>query len=199
MRFLPEQYNILKIENKLNHMKLFKLLLLGLLIIPFNINAQNSIHDFEVNTIDGNKFDLSELKGKKVMVVNVASKCGLTSQYEQLQKVYELYGGENFTIIGFPANNFLKQEPGTDAEIKSFCTKNYGVSFPMMSKISVKGDDIHPLYKWLTSEELNKHGDHKVKWNFQKFLINENGQIDKVIAPKTKPDSQEIIEWINAS
>jgi glutathione peroxidase len=180
-------------------MKQLIFLLLAALIIPASLNAQSSIHEFKVETIEGNEFDLSDLKGKKVMLVNVASKCGLTPQYEQLQEVFEMYGGDDFTIIAFPANNFLKQEPGSNSEIKSFCTKNYGVSFPMMAKISVKGDDIHPLYKWLTNEDLNKHGDHTVKWNFQKFLINENGQIDKVISPKTKPNDQEIIAWIQAS
>jgi len=163
--------------------------------MPLSV-AQSSFYDFEVSTIEGQPFDLSELKGKKVMVVNVASKCGLTPQYEALQKVYELYGGEKFTIIGFPANNFMGQEPGTNEEIETFCQKNYGVTFQMMSKISVKGDDIHPLYKWLTNGEQNNYGDSKVKWNFQKYLINENGEIEKVISPRTKPDDQEIIEWI---
>ncbi|WP_430815573.1 glutathione peroxidase [Carboxylicivirga sp. RSCT41] len=171
---------------------------LFLAIICFTSDAQKSFYDFEVTTIEGEAFDLSELKGKKVMVVNVASKCGLTPQYEQLQKVYELYGGDGFTIIGFPANNFMKQEPGTDEEIATFCEKNYGVTFLMMSKISVKGDDIHPLYKWLTTGSLNNFEDSKVKWNFQKYLINEKGEIVKVISPKTKPDDKEIIDWITS-
>lgn len=158
--------------------------------------GQNTFYDFEVTTIDGQSFDLSSLKGKKVMVVNVASKCGLTPQYEQLQKVYELYGSDKFTIIAFPANNFLGQEPGSNQDIKEFCTSNYGVTFQVMSKISVKGDDIHPLYKWLTTGSLNNFGDSSVKWNFQKYLINEKGEIEKVIAPKTKPDDSEIIDWI---
>jgi glutathione peroxidase len=171
-------------------------LLLG--ILSFTTNAQKTFHDFEVTTIEGKAFKLSELEGKKVMVVNVASKCGLTPQYEQLQKVYDMYGGDNFTIIGFPANNFMKQEPGTDEEIATFCEENYGVTFLMMSKISVKGDDIHPLYKWLTTEELNNFEDSSVKWNFQKYLINEKGEIEKVISPKTKPDDKEIIDWITS-
>ncbi|MCG8580941.1 MAG: glutathione peroxidase [Bacteroidales bacterium] len=171
---------------------------LFLTIICITASAQESFYDFEVSTIDGKVFNLSELKGKKVMVVNVASKCGLTPQYEQLQKVYELYGGDDFTIIGFPANNFMKQEPGTNEEIATFCEKNYGVTFMMMSKISVKGDDIHPLYEWLTTGELNNFEDSKVKWNFQKYLINENGEIEKVISPKTKPDDKEIIDWITS-
>ncbi|TRX70272.1 glutathione peroxidase [Carboxylicivirga sp. M1479] len=162
-------------------------------------SAQNSFYDFDIETIDGKDFNLNELKGKKVMVVNVASKCGLTPQYEQLQEIYEMYGGDDFVIIGFPANNFMSQEPGTNAEIKTFCTKNYGVTFPIMSKISVKGDDIHPLYKWLTTKSLNNLSDNTVKWNFQKYLINENGQLEKVISPKTKPNDEEIINWINKS
>ncbi|MCU4155719.1 glutathione peroxidase [Carboxylicivirga sp. A043] len=167
-------------------------------LIALTTQAQESFYDFEVTTIEGQPFQLSQLKGKKVMVVNVASKCGLTPQYKELQKVYELYGGDDFTIIGFPANNFMKQEPGTNDEIATFCEKNYGVTFLMMSKISVKGDDIHPLYKWLTSGELNNFGDSKVKWNFQKYLINEKGEIEKVISPKTKPDDKEIIDWITS-
>ncbi len=161
-------------------------------------NAQSSFYDFEVNTIDGEVFKMSELKGKKVMIVNVASKCGLTGQYEQLQKVYDLYGGDDFVIIGFPANNFLSQEPGSNEEISLFCKRNYGVTFPMMSKISVKGKNMHPLYKWLTTEALNNYGDSSVKWNFQKYLINEDGTIAKVISPKTLPDDQEIISWLTA-
>ncbi len=177
-------------------MKIISILSL-VLLMTLNLNAQQSFYEFNVTTIDGKAFDLSTLKGKKVMVVNVASKCGLTKQYEQLQEVYETYGGDNFTIIGFPANNFLSQEPGTNEEIKSFCQKNYGVTFAMMSKISVKGDDIHPLYRWLTTESLNGFGDSKVKWNFQKYLIDEQGQIAKVIDPKTLPNDEEITTWIS--
>ncbi|MBS2099260.1 glutathione peroxidase [Carboxylicivirga linearis] len=169
-----------------------------ILALPVYNSAQadKSFYDFTVKDIDGKLFDLSELKGKKVMIVNVASKCGLTPQYEQLQQLYEQYGGDDFMIIGFPANNFLSQEPGTESEIKTFCTENYGVTFPMMSKISVKGDDIHPLYQWLTTKTLNGFEDSKVKWNFQKYLINTDGTIAKVISPKTKPYDQEIIDWI---
>lgn len=158
--------------------------------------TSKSFYDFTVKDIDGKSFDLAELKGKKVMVVNVASKCGLTPQYEQLQELYKEYGGDNFIIIGFPANNFLGQEPGTNSEIKTFCSVNYGVTFPIMSKISVKGEDMHPLYKWLTTKDLNNFEDSEVKWNFQKYLINTDGTIAKVIAPKTKPYDQEIIDWI---
>ncbi len=156
----------------------------------------NSIHDFEVIDIQGNPFSLSQFKGKKIMIVNTASKCGLTPQYEGLQELYETYGDTDFEIIGFPANNFLMQEPGSDEKIAAFCQKNYGVSFPMMSKISVKGKKMHPLYQYLTSKDLNGVLDSKVKWNFQKYLINEDGLIEKVIGPKTKPTDSKIVEWI---
>lgn len=159
--------------------------------------AQSTFYDFVVKDIDGKDFLMSSLKGKKVMVVNVASKCGLTPQYEKLEALYKKYGGDKFVIIGFPANNFLSQEPGTDAEIKSFCTLNYGVSFPIMSKISVKGDDQHPLFKWLTTKDLNGVEDSNVQWNFQKYLIDETGKLVKVISPKTDPMSAEIVEWLN--
>ncbi|MCP5515595.1 MAG: glutathione peroxidase [Spirochaetales bacterium] len=161
------------------------------------LNAQKSFYDYTVKDINGKDFALSSLKGKKVMVVNTASKCGFTPQYEDLENLYKKYGSGNFVIIGFPANNFMGQEPGTNQEIKEFCTKNYGVSFPMMSKISVKGDDMHPLYKWLTSKSLNGVQDSEVKWNFQKYLIDENGKLISVIPPKQKPDSQEVIDWLS--
>ena len=174
-----------------------KITLLFSLIFVFAFAfGQSSFYDFTVKDIEGNDFDLSSLKGKKVMVVNTASKCGLTPQYEILQKVYEQYGGDDFMIVGFPANNFMKQEPGTDDEIKTFCTQNYGVTFPMMSKISVKGDDMAPVYQWLTSKDKNGVMDSKVGWNFQKYLIDEKGNLVKMIPPKTKPDDEEIILWI---
>jgi len=157
---------------------------------------QKSFHDFEVKTIEGETISLSKFKGKKVLVVNTASKCGLTPQYEDLQKLYQMYGGDDFVIIGFPANNFLKQEPGLNTEIKSFCIQNYGVSFPMMAKISVKGNDIHPLYKWLTTKTENGVMDSKVKWNFQKYMIDENGRLVSFKSPKTKPLNEEIVKWV---
>ena len=139
----------------------------------------------------------SSLKGKKVLIVNTASKCGLTPQYKQLEELNKLYGNSpRFVIIGFPANNFLSQEPGTNEEIKTFCTTNYGVTFPMMEKISVKGKDIHPLYKWLTSKLENGVMDAEVQWNFQKFLIDENGNLVDMVAPKESPMSEKIINWI---
>lgn len=169
----------------------------ALLMLPVFLAGQTqNFYDFTVKDIDRNEFSFEQLKGKKVMVVNVASKCGYTPQYEQLQKIYEAYGGDDFTIIAFPANNFMGQEPGTDEEIKSFCSENYGVSFPVMSKISVKGKDMNEVYQWLTSKELNGVEDSSVKWNFQKYLISEDGILEKVLNPKTKPDAPEIIEWI---
>lgn len=174
------------------------LILLSIMAFSANIaNSQNkTLYDFTVQTIEGESFPLSELKGKKVMVVNTASKCGLTPQYELLEKLYKQYKGQNFVIIGFPANNFMGQEPGSNAEIREFCTANYGVTFPMMAKISVKGDDIHPLYKWLTSKEENGVLDADISWNFQKFLIDEEGKVVKSFSPRTKPNDEEIIGWI---
>lgn len=161
------------------------------------VSAQTRVlYDFKVTALDGQPFDLSALKGKKVMVVNTASKCGLTPQYAGLEKLYRDYKDKNFVIIGFPANNFNAQEPGTNAEIREFCTQNYGVSFPMMSKISVKGDDIDSLYKWLTSKAENKVLDAPVQWNFQKFLINEKGELADVAMPRVLPDDEKITKWI---
>ena len=159
--------------------------------------AQQSFYEFSVKDIDGNEFSFASLKGKKVMVVNTASKCGLTPQYEKLELLYNQYGGDNFVIIGFPANNFMGQEPGTNNQIKEFCTAEYGVTFPMMSKISVKGDDMHPLYKWLTSKELNGFDDSSVSWNFQKYLIDEKGNLVKVVSPRTNPLDEEITDWLS--
>jgi glutathione peroxidase len=158
--------------------------------------AHATLHDFIVKDIDGKAFDLSSLKGKKVLVVNVASKCGLTPQYEQLQKLYEKYGNQNFVVIGFPANNFNDQEPGTTLQIKEFCTANYGVTFPMMDKISVTGDHQAPLYRWLTHKSENGKMDQEVTWNFQKFLIDEDGHLVDVVMPKESPMSEKIVNWI---
>ena len=159
-------------------------------------NNSKTFHDFNTTTIEGKKFDLGQLNGKKVLVVNTASKCGLTPQYKALQALHEKYGGEGFAIIGFPANNFLWQEPGTEEEIAAFCSKNYGVTFQMMHKISVKGGDMDPIYQWLTKKENNGVQDASVTWNFQKFLINESGQWVGVVGPKESPDCDRIINWI---
>jgi glutathione peroxidase len=159
---------------------------------------QTNFHSFKTKTIDGKVFELASLKGKKVLVVNTASKCGLTPQYKDLQDLYLKYGGDNFVIIGFPANNFLSQEPGSNSEIKQFCTENYEVTFPMMQKISVKGDDIDPIYKWLTSKSMNGKMDAEVSWNFQKFMIDENGNFVDMASPRTKPSDEKIVKWITS-
>ena len=166
------------------------------LLTLFGFADTKSFYDFKVKDIDGNDFDFSALKGKKVMIVNTASECGYTPQYEGLEKLYEKYKDKNFIIIGFPANNFGGQEPGTNAVIKEFCKKNYGVTFPMMEKISVKGDDKHELYKWLEDKKLNGVSDGEVKWNFGKFLIDENGKWYKCISTKTEPMDEQITNWI---
>jgi glutathione peroxidase len=180
-------------------MNKYKLTLIVLLmIIPLSLFSQfRNLYDFKVKTLEGEDFDLSTLKGKKVMVVNVASKCGFTPQYKDLEEMYQKYQGE-LVIIGFPANNFANQEPGTAAEIREFCTNNYGVTFPLMEKISVKGDDIHPLYKWLTSEVENGMMDSEVKWNFQKYLIDEKGNLVDVMYSKEKPESEKSLKWLSA-
>lgn len=158
--------------------------------------AQSSaFYDFKVKTLEGQDFDLSTLKGKKVMVVNTASKCGFTPQYKDLEALYERFEGK-LVIIGFPANNFAGQEPGSAGEIRQFCTEKYGVSFPMMEKISVKGEDMAPLYKWLTSKDKNGIMDSEVKWNFQKYLIDENGKLVDVLYSKEKPDSEKVLNWL---
>lgn len=182
-----------------------KLLLSILLIFMFNkSNAQNeiavmnkpSIYQFKVKDINGNEFDFSSLKGKKILIVNTASVCGLTPQYKDLEALYKKFKDKNFVIIGFPANNFGKQEPGTNAEIVTFCSKNFGVSFPMMSKISVKGDDMDAIYKFLTQKKLNDFEDSEVQWNFQKYLLNEKGELEKIILPVVLPSDKSIVKWI---
>jgi len=158
--------------------------------------GKTSIYNITVKSIDGKDFSLKQLQGKKLMIVNTASKCGFTPQYEQLESLYKEYGGDKFAIVGFPANNFLSQEPGSNAEIKEFCDSKYGVTFPMMAKISVKGNDMHLLYKWLTDKKLNGVMDSDVKWNFQKYLIDEKGNLVLVIPPKESPTSDQVIKWL---
>ena len=180
---------------------MFKKTLITLLsIMTLTLNSQtsvdNSIHQFKVADIYGNIFDFSQLKGKKVMIVNTASKCGLTYQYEALQKLYSQYKDLNFVIVGFPSNDFLWQEPGSNDEIIDFCEQNYGVTFPMMSKITVKGTKKHPIYQFLTEKSKNNYRDSRVTWNFQKYLINKEGRVEKIISPRTRPDSEEIVSWI---
>ena len=181
-------------------MKLINITLLIFMIATLSAKSQNeqdtSIYQFKVENLEGDEFDFNNLKGKKIMVVNTASNCGLTPQYKKLQALYEKYKNDNFIIVGFPANNFLFQEPGTDEEIAVFCEKNYGVTFPMMSKISVKGSSMHPLYAFLTQKIKNGILNSSVSWNFQKYLINTNGELAKVISPRTQPDDPSVISWI---
>jgi len=171
------------------------LALLALLTVA-PMMGQSSFYDFKVEDIHGKEYDLAQLKGKKVLVVNTASKCGFTPQYEGLESIYRKYGGEDFVVLGFPSNDFLGQEPGSNEEIATFCSTRFDVSFPMMSKISVKGKHIHPLYRWLTKASENGVEDSKVSWNFQKYMIDENGNLVGHFSPKKKPQSDEIINWI---
>jgi len=165
-------------------------------LITTTTMAQGNFHQFKATTIDGKELDFATLKGKKVLVVNTASKCGLTPQYKGLEELYQEFGGDKFEIIGFPANNFAGQEPGSNEQIAQFCEKNYGVTFTMMEKISVKGKEMHPIYEWLTKKENNGVADNKVSWNFQKFLIDENGNLVKSISPQTSPVDDEILTWL---
>ena len=198
-----------KFIKNFNFMK--KLLMLSLsLFLLWNTNSQsqtpkskakqtmekNTIYQFKVRDLSGKEFDFAKLKGKKILIVNTASKCGLTPQYKDLEAIYKKYKNDNFVIVGFPANNFGKQEPGTNEEITTFCQMNYGVTFPMMSKVSVKGSDMCEVYQFLTLKSKNGLQDSDVEWNFQKYLINEKGELEKVMAPQTLPTDQAIVGWI---
>ncbi len=158
-------------------------------------DVPKSIYDFKVDGLTGGTIDFSDFKGKKILIVNTASECGFTPQYEDLEKLYEKYKGK-LVIVGFPANNFMHQEPGSNEEIAGFCKKNYGVTFPMAAKISVKGDDKAPIYHWLTEKQYNNYQNTDVRWNFQKYLINEKGELVAVFYSRTKPMSDEIIKAI---
>mgnify|MGYP006200806407 FL=1 len=195
--------------------KLSSLLLISLLMLSCQNQAQNqgntaqkkdnktttmekqTIYQFKVTDLYGNEFDFASLKGKKILIVNTASECGLTPQYKDLEAIYGKYKDKNFVIVGFPANNFGAQEPGSNEQIATFCQKNYGVTFPMMGKISVKGNDKHELYKFLTEKSKNGLQDSEVEWNFQKYLINEQGELVKVLSPRVLPTDNEIVGWIN--
>lgn len=208
-------------KNTYNMKKLFAFFTIATLLViqtvpSFSTGTNRDIpelktfHDFVVKDINGNEFDLSQLKGKKVLVVNTASKCGLTPQFEQLQKLYESLDKDKFEIIGFPANNFLKQDPGTNEEIMEFCTANYGVTFPMMEKVSVcdyiytavpldennaEKVSTDEIYQWLTKKELNGVADTKIEWNFQKFMIDENGELIGSLAPGVMSEIMMLQEW----
>ena len=163
-----------------------------LLLLSFSAFSQKTIYDFSLRNIDGKPVSLAEYKGKVVLIVNVASRCGFTKQYADLQQLFEKYEAKGVVILGFPANNFMGQEPGSDVEIKKFCSTKFNVKFPMFSKISVKGDDMAPLYKFLTSKAQNGVADSKVKWNFQKYLINKKGQLVTSFDSSTNPTDAEI-------
>ena len=164
-------------------------------ISAFTLPADPSIHSFKVKSIEGGIIDFAKFKGKKILVVNTASKCGYTIQYEALEKVYEQYK-DKLVIVGFPANNFGSQEPGSDGEIQEFCKARFGVKFPLASKVSVKGDDTAPIYKWLTSKTENGVLDATIAWNFNKFLLDENGKLIAYFPSKVKPDDEEIIKYL---
>ncbi|MBC7720850.1 MAG: glutathione peroxidase [Pedobacter sp.] len=165
------------------------------ILTAFTLPANNSIHSFKVKSIDGGMIDFAKYKGKKILVVNVASQCGYTKQYEGLQKLYDVYK-DKLVIVGFPANNFGSQEPGSDGEILQFCKARFGVTFPMASKISVKGDDTAPIYKWLTSKTENGVLDAQIGWNFNKFLLDENGKMIAYFPSKIEPNSEEITKLL---
>ena len=159
--------------------------------------STETIYQFKVKDLYGEEFDFASLKGKKILIVNTASECGLTPQYKDLEAIYKKYKDLNFVIVGFPANNFGKQEPGSNEQIAKFCELNYGVTFPMMSKISVKGSDMDKVYQFLTQKSKNGLQDSEVEWNFQKYLINEQGQLVKVLSPRVLPNDATIVGWIN--
>lgn len=173
------------------------LVLFAVLLISSQIKAQTkNLYDFSATTIEGENFNFSTLKGKKVLIVNTASKCSLAPQFRKLQELYEEYGGDNFEIIAFPCNDFGKREPENNKAISNICKEKYEITFQMMGKISIKGDNPHPIYKWLTSSEENGTLDSKVTWNFQKFLIDENGKVEDVVPPLKGPASNRIIDWL---
>ena len=168
------------------------------MVIPTNLMAGDvkSFHDLTAKDIDGKEYKMSQLKGKKVLVVNVASHCGYTPQYTQLQQLYDKYKDKNFVILGFPCNQFMGQEPGSNSEILDFCQKNYGVSFPLFEKIDVKGPDVSPVFQFLTKKDLNGVEDSEVSWNFNKYLIDENGQYIKHFKSGVEPMDPQITDWI---
>jgi glutathione peroxidase len=155
-----------------------------------------TLHDFTMKTIDGQQKSLGDYRGQVVLVVNVASKCGLTPQYKALEELYEEYKDEGFSVLGFPCNDFAGQEPGTEEEIKSFCSTQYDVSFPLFAKVKVLGDDKHPLYAFLSSQQTTPEGPGEVAWNFGKFLVGKDGQVLARFSPKTAPDADAVIKAI---
>ncbi|MBN8719172.1 MAG: glutathione peroxidase [Sediminibacterium magnilacihabitans] len=176
-------------------MKYLMTFAIAALLSAFTLPVGPSIHQFKVKSIDGGVIDFAKFKGKKILVVNTASKCGYTPQYEALEKVYETYK-DKLVIVGFPANNFGSQEPGSNDEIQQFCKARFGVTFPLASKVSVKGDDTAPIYKWLTSKDQNGVLDATIAWNFNKFLLDEDGKMIAYFPSKVKPDDEEILKYL---
>lgn len=177
--------------------KILSALLLLLTIATVNAQNATSFYDYKLTDIEGNLVDMSEFKGKKVLLVNTATKCGLTTQFNDMEKLYEEYKNKDFVVLAIPSNDFGSMEPGTNEEIKSIVDEKYDVSFPVMAKTSVTGENENPLYNWLTKKELNGVMDTKVAWNFQKYMIDENGKLVGIVEPKESPTSAKVIEWIN--
>jgi len=169
--------------------------ILFLVSVLFSVNS-TSIYDYKIQALDSDQIiDLASFKGKKILIVNVASKCGFTSQYEELQKLSVQYD-DNLVVLGFPCDQFLGQELDTEAEIKSFCTNEFQVTFPMTTMIEVKGENQHPIYQWLTQKSKNGIGDYKISWNFNKFLIDENGKLLEYFPSKVKPMDEAIVSYL---
>lgn len=176
-------------------MKYIFTLVAVVMMSAFTLPDNGSIHSFKVKSIEGGTIDFAKFKGKKILIVNTASKCGFTPQYEALQKVYDQYK-DKLVIVGFPANNFGGQEPGSDGDIQEFCKARFGVKFPLASKVSVKGEDMAPIYQWLTSKAKNGVLDADIKWNFNKFLLDENGKMIAYFPSKVTPDSDDILKYV---
>lgn len=179
-----------------NTLMYWHIALIILLLGVINMIEAKSIYDIQVKAMNGEVIKLEEYRGQVLMIVNTASKCGFTNQYDDLQQLYTQYGDQGLTILGFPANNFLHQEPGNNDQIMQFCRLNYGVSFPMFEKISVRGKDIHPLYKYLTQKDSNPGFSGKITWNFTKFLISREGKVIARYAPNVKPSAESVVKDI---
>ncbi len=177
-------------------MKKLTLSFLAIFICLSLSGQNNSFYELAAKTIDGENFDFAQLSGKKVMIVNTATKCSLSPQFKSMQKLHEKYGSDQLVILAFPNNGFANREPGTNESIKQTCAKRYGLSLTLMEKVEVYGRNIHPVYAWLTQKKLNGVRDAEIKWNFQKFLIDEKGHLYDIIDPMKKPDGEPVIKWI---
>ena len=176
--------------------KLFFMLLFVMAIVAANAQTATSIYDYKLTDINGKTFDMSELKGKKMLLVNTATECGFHPQFSEMEKLYEDYKDKDFVVVAIPSNDFGNKEPGSNEEIKNYVEDNYGVTFPVMAKTSVTGDNESPLYEWLTKKELNGVMDTKVAWNYQKYMIDENGKLVGIVEAKESPASDKVVEWI---